>query len=100
MASAISIWPEELASLHHQQLNDGQDDHEHEEVVDPDPSPVLGGATKEAAYVPMALLRASGAPTVQSTSPVSPKAAYVSMILILIYSLLCCCFFKFCVKLY
>jgi hypothetical protein len=31
MVSDISIWAEELAGIHHQQMNDGQDDHEYEE---------------------------------------------------------------------
>jgi hypothetical protein len=32
-----------LAGIHHQQVDYGQDDHEHEKAVYPDPGPVLGG---------------------------------------------------------
>lgn len=93
MVSDISIWTEELAGIYHQQMNDGQDNHEYEEAVDPNPGPLLS-TNRAAAYVPTALPGASSMPALQSTSPVSPKAAYAGILLILTQLLLCCCLFQ------
>jgi hypothetical protein len=36
----ITTATEKLTGIQYKQMNDSQDDHEHEEAVDPDPGPI------------------------------------------------------------